>query len=121
MATRIRGTVIDSWRWNYLGICADIGCLKKPKEHPHEGLPVTGCTARRIHIRVKGRIDIQTDLSASVDMNDRDHHGEKEEGAIQIATKKTTNLHPAIEVKAVRRFMGHLRTEILFLKDCQWR
>lgn len=82
---------------------------------------MTGCTARRIHIRVNGRTDIQTDLSASVDMNDRDHRSEKEESAIQIATEKTTNPHPAIEVEAVRRSMEHLRTEMLFLKDCQWR
>ena len=82
---------------------------------------MTGCTTQRIQIRVEGRTDTRTALSASVDMSDRDRRGAKEEGAIQIATEKTTNPHPAIEVGAVPLTMEHLQTEMLFLKDYQWR
>jgi hypothetical protein len=81
---------------------------------------VTGCIARRIQIRVERRTDTQT-LSASVDMSDRDRLDEEGEGAIQIATEKTINLHLAIEVEAVRLTMEPLRIEMLFLKDYHWR
>lgn len=97
--------------------CADIGCLKKPKEHLHEDQPMRECTAQRGQTGVEGTTDTQTGLSANMAMSDRDHHGAKEEDDMQIATEKNTTPHLATTAAAVHPTMAHLQIEVSYWKD----